>query len=188
MVSVLLGTLGLTLAALVALVLTVVRGRVAEASVPRIRVVSIAAILLQVAHFIEETQHQFYVRFPELLGLAHQRICAVVSRHRFDGKRYRSPPIRICHRGLLSRLVDVAVRWHSRSGAVPHIVGRQQSGSRTGTAIVPLEATERGSSMFAMRSTRCRRTMTCSRRVKRVMPFTKSKVEDHAGMPDVRRH
>ena len=70
MVSVFLGTLGLTLAALAALVLTFARGRVPVASVPRIRLVSTAAILFQLGHFIEETLHQFYVRFPELLGLA----------------------------------------------------------------------------------------------------------------------
>jgi hypothetical protein len=70
MVSVFVGTLGLTLAALVALVFTIARGRVSVAFVPRIRLVSTAAILVQLAHFIEEAQHQFYVRFPELLGLA----------------------------------------------------------------------------------------------------------------------
>jgi len=70
MVSAFLGTLGLTLAALVALALTIARGRVSVASVPRIRLVSTVAILFQLGHFIEETLLQFYVRFPELLGLS----------------------------------------------------------------------------------------------------------------------
>jgi len=68
--SVLLGTLGLTLAAFVAFALTVARGRFSVASAPRVRLVSLAAILFQFGHFVEETLHLFYVRFPELLGLA----------------------------------------------------------------------------------------------------------------------
>ena len=68
--SVLFGTLGLTLAAVVALALAFSRGRVSVAFVPRIRLVSLVAILFQLTHFIEETLQQFYVRFPELLGLA----------------------------------------------------------------------------------------------------------------------
>ena len=70
MASVFLGSFGLTIAALAALVLTVIRGRVSVSSVPRVRLVSTAAILLQLGHFIEETLFQFYVRFPEYLGLA----------------------------------------------------------------------------------------------------------------------
>jgi hypothetical protein len=68
--SFLLGTLGLTLAALVALALTIARGQVSAASVPRIRFISAVAMLFQLGHFIEETLHQFYIRFPEILGLA----------------------------------------------------------------------------------------------------------------------
>jgi hypothetical protein len=70
MVSVLLGTLGLTLAALIALSFTISRGRVSVSSVPRIRLAATAAILFQLGHFIEETLHHFYDSFPELLGLA----------------------------------------------------------------------------------------------------------------------
>jgi hypothetical protein len=70
MASVFLGTLGLTLAALAALVLTLVRGQASIESIPRIRLVATAAILFQLGHFIEEALYDFYVRFPELLGLA----------------------------------------------------------------------------------------------------------------------
>lgn len=69
MTSVFLGTLGLTLAALAALALAITRGRVSAEFVPRIRLASTGAILFQAGHFIEETLYQFYVRFPELLGL-----------------------------------------------------------------------------------------------------------------------
>jgi len=69
MANVLLGTLGLTLAALAALVLTIARGRVSAASVSRVRLVATVAILFQLCHFIEEAMNHFYVRFPELLGL-----------------------------------------------------------------------------------------------------------------------
>jgi hypothetical protein len=70
MASIFLGTLGLTLAALVAFILTFTRGAVAAERVPRIRRIASVAILLQLGHFLEETEYQFYVRFPELLGLA----------------------------------------------------------------------------------------------------------------------
>jgi hypothetical protein len=70
MASIFLGTLGLTLSALVALILTFTRGEVAAERVPRIRRIASVAILLQLGHFLEETEYQFYVRFPELLGLA----------------------------------------------------------------------------------------------------------------------
>ena len=70
MANVLLSTLGLTLVALAALALTIARGRVSVASVARIRLVAIAAILFQLGHFVEEAVNHFYVRFPELLGLA----------------------------------------------------------------------------------------------------------------------
>lgn len=70
MASVFLGTLGLTLVVLAALVLTIARGRVSASSIGRIRLVATAAILFQLGHFIEEALHQFYVRFPALLGLA----------------------------------------------------------------------------------------------------------------------
>lgn len=70
MASVFIGTLGLTLAGLVALVLTVTRGEVAARHVRRIRRVAAPTILFQFGHFAEETLSGFYVRFPDVLGLA----------------------------------------------------------------------------------------------------------------------
>lgn len=70
MANVFLGTLGLTLVALAALVLTIARGRASVASIPRLRLVATATILFQLGHFIEEAASRFYVRFPESLGLA----------------------------------------------------------------------------------------------------------------------
>jgi len=67
--SILLGTSGLTFAALVALALTCARPNLATEYVPRIRRIAALAVLLQLAHFGEEYLFQFYVRFPELLGL-----------------------------------------------------------------------------------------------------------------------
>lgn len=70
MASVLLGTSGLALAALVAFALTLIRGEVAAERVPGIRRVAAVAVLFQFGHFVEETMRQFYLRFPEVLGLA----------------------------------------------------------------------------------------------------------------------
>lgn len=69
MSSILLGTVGLLLAAIVALVLTVSRSTVTSNRLRRIRAIAGLGVLLQAAHFGEEYSHQFYVRFPELLGL-----------------------------------------------------------------------------------------------------------------------
>jgi hypothetical protein len=68
--SVILGTLGLTLAAIVALVLTYSRAGVAGEHVARVRRIATFAVVGQAAHFSEEYLHQFYIRFPAQLGLA----------------------------------------------------------------------------------------------------------------------
>jgi hypothetical protein len=69
--SVLLGTLGLSAAALVALVLTLTR-RNLRASDGQLKVTTrraTAALLLQVAHVAEEIATSFHRRFPEALDL-----------------------------------------------------------------------------------------------------------------------
>jgi len=69
--SVLLGTSGLSLAALAAMLLAIWRGGVVADSVSlqsAVRVV-VVAVVLQGAHFTEEAATGFYRRFPELLGL-----------------------------------------------------------------------------------------------------------------------
>ena len=70
--SILLGTAGLSVAAVIALLLTLARGGV-EADPARLRStvrVAVGAILCQSAHFSEELATGFHQRFPELLGLA----------------------------------------------------------------------------------------------------------------------
>jgi hypothetical protein len=70
--SVLLGTSGLGVGAIAALVLSLSRGHL-YASAPRLRrTVRFAActVVLQAAHFAEELATSFHVRFPALLGLS----------------------------------------------------------------------------------------------------------------------
>ncbi len=70
--SVLLGTAGLSVGAIVAVVLTVTRGPIG-AGVAELRAavrLAAVAVLLQFAHFAEELATGFRERFPELLGLA----------------------------------------------------------------------------------------------------------------------
>lgn len=69
--SILLGTAGLWIVVVVALVLTLVRGAI-HASGSRLRTtvrVATVATLAQGAHFVEELATGFHRRFPELLGL-----------------------------------------------------------------------------------------------------------------------
>jgi hypothetical protein len=70
--SILLGTAGVSAAALVALLLTVVRDRVTPnpAELQAAVRVAVAAVLVQFAHFAEELATGFHQRFPEQLGLA----------------------------------------------------------------------------------------------------------------------
>jgi hypothetical protein len=70
--SIMVGTGGLTVLALVALALTLTRSlQDTEASAHRALVRTAAlAILLQAAHFVEELATGFHVRFPELLDLS----------------------------------------------------------------------------------------------------------------------
>jgi uncharacterized protein with HXXEE motif len=70
--SILTGTAGLSVAAVIALILTLARDGIG-ASQTRLRSavrLAIAAILVQSAHFAEELATGFHQRFPELLGLA----------------------------------------------------------------------------------------------------------------------
>jgi len=68
--SVLLGTSGLTLAAIVALVLTYSRHGVAGGHVANVRRIAAVAVVVQAGHFSEEYLQQFYLHFPAQLGLA----------------------------------------------------------------------------------------------------------------------
>jgi hypothetical protein len=68
--SALIGTLGLTLAAIVALALASSRPGIAAEHRVGVRRIAVAAVVLQASHFCEEALQQFYLRFPELLGLA----------------------------------------------------------------------------------------------------------------------
>ena len=70
--SILIGTAGLSLAGVIALSLAVVRRPRPwnKASVRWTVRLAVVAVLLQAAHFIEESATGFYQRFPELLGLA----------------------------------------------------------------------------------------------------------------------
>jgi len=68
--SVLLGTLGLTLAALVALTLAYSRPGVADEHVAKVRRIATIGVVVQAGHFGEEYLQQFYLRFPAQLGLA----------------------------------------------------------------------------------------------------------------------
>lgn len=69
--SILTGTAGLSVAAVIALLLTLARDGVVASPVQlRAAVrIAVAAILVQTAHFAEELATGFQQRFPELLGL-----------------------------------------------------------------------------------------------------------------------
>jgi hypothetical protein len=68
--SILLGTSGLILAAVVALAITRSRSPVASHQVRRVRRIAGLGVLLQAGHFAEEYLHQFHLRFPVLFDLA----------------------------------------------------------------------------------------------------------------------
>jgi hypothetical protein len=70
--SILVGTAGLSVAGVVALLLTLARGGVV-ASRTELRAavrLAFAVVLVQAAHFAEELTTGFHRRFPELLGLS----------------------------------------------------------------------------------------------------------------------
>lgn len=79
--SLLTGTLGLTVLAVAALVLTVKRlPRPGEAIAwKRLRGLYLAAISAQAVHFAEELSSGFYQRFPEQLGLAPWSVGAFIG-------------------------------------------------------------------------------------------------------------
>lgn len=60
----------LTLAVLVSLVLAIQRPPLAPEHALRLRPIAVASVVAQFLHFVEELANQFYLRFPELLGLA----------------------------------------------------------------------------------------------------------------------
>ena len=67
--SVIVGTAGLTLAFLVSLVLAIQRPPLAREYALHLRSIAALSVAAQFLHFMEELANQFYVRFPELLGL-----------------------------------------------------------------------------------------------------------------------
>ena len=67
--SILIGTAGLSVAALVALGLAAVRG-VRQAAVPAVMRWTLVGVLVHAGHFTEETLTDFHLRFPALLGLS----------------------------------------------------------------------------------------------------------------------
>lgn len=69
--SIAVGTGGLSLAAAIALWLTLTRSAADPVPQSRNRLLRVAlpAVVLQIAHFTEELSRGFYVRFPELIGL-----------------------------------------------------------------------------------------------------------------------
>jgi hypothetical protein len=70
--SVVVGTLGLSALAVVAVWLTIARERVESGSPSSLAVVPVAVTtwLVQAAHFVEELVTGFHRRFPELMGLS----------------------------------------------------------------------------------------------------------------------
>ena len=68
--SILLGTSGLTVAFLVSLMLAVRRPPLASAQVPDVQRAATFAVAGQAVHFVEELWYGFHVRFPETLGLS----------------------------------------------------------------------------------------------------------------------
>ena len=67
--SILFGTSGLTLAALLALWLSSTRGRFSAGHLGRVRRLVWTGVGLHALHFFEELLTGFHVKFPELLGL-----------------------------------------------------------------------------------------------------------------------
>ena len=69
--SILIGTAGLSVAAVIALFLTLARGTIV-ASEPALAAavrLAVAAVVVQAAHFAEEAATGFHQRFPEMLGV-----------------------------------------------------------------------------------------------------------------------
>lgn len=62
--------MGLTIAAIIALTLTIIRVGVAPEQVGRLRRVASLLVLLQLGHLAEEYLLNFYLRFPEVFGLS----------------------------------------------------------------------------------------------------------------------
>lgn len=68
--SILVGTSGLSLVAIMALALCCSRSAVAPEHIRKIRRIAALVVVLQLGHFGEEYLGQFYLHFPVLLGLA----------------------------------------------------------------------------------------------------------------------
>ena len=67
--SVMVGTSGLTVAAIISMLLAVSRGSISTSKVPGVKRLTLLGVLLHVCHFGEEYWTQYYIRFPEFLGL-----------------------------------------------------------------------------------------------------------------------
>lgn len=67
--SIVIGTAGLSLACLASILLAYLRLGISAEYVHNVRIWSGIALGFQLMHFTEEYYNQFYVRFPELLGL-----------------------------------------------------------------------------------------------------------------------
>ncbi|HET7459071.1 MAG TPA: HXXEE domain-containing protein [Gemmatimonadaceae bacterium] len=69
--SILIGTAGLSVAAVIALFLTLARGTIvaSEPALAAAARLAVAAVVVQAAHFAEEAATGFHQRFPELLGV-----------------------------------------------------------------------------------------------------------------------
>ena len=67
--SILLGTSGLTLAAVAAVALAYSRSAVAGEHIAKVRRIACVAVVVQAGHFAEEYLQQFFIHFPTLLGL-----------------------------------------------------------------------------------------------------------------------
>ncbi len=77
--SILTGTAGLTLAVIVAVSLGVSRDAIARDQLGLVRWLVCVGVALHICHFAEEALTGFYIRFPELLGLASWPVSFFVS-------------------------------------------------------------------------------------------------------------
>ena len=68
--SIVLGTVGLTLAFVVSVAFALRTPAPNREHALRVRLIAVASIIAQTLHFTEEFLRRFYVRFPEVLGLA----------------------------------------------------------------------------------------------------------------------
>lgn len=77
--SILFGTSGLAVAAVVSLILTCGRPALATTTILRVQSFATATLLLQIGHFAEELFTHFYLEFPQLIGLTSWPLTFFVS-------------------------------------------------------------------------------------------------------------